>query len=167
MTVALTNRKHAQELTPSRALWQAWLWWFTLLLLPFFALIVVLWTVMLRGHPNPNPTLGNLFFSISLAWMLVMIPGAFVLRNYIFRAYWDGSVVDPRSYLKGMITIWLAPEIGGLIALIGCLISQTLLPGLLAAAVAFMLFVPFWPNGSAMIEPVGDVDDDEIFRHPR
>ena len=154
------------EMTPGQALRQAWLWWLALLLIPFFVFIGVVWVLSLtEAEPRPSVSLG--FFIASLVWMLVTVPGAFVLRNYCFKAYWEGRTVEPRSYVRGMLTIWLAPEVGGLLALLGVLLSRTWMPGLLPAAVAFMLFTPFWPTGRAMTEPVGMAEDDEVFRHPR
>ena len=78
-----------------------------------------------------------------------------------------GKVVSPGAYLRGMLTVWLACEIGGIIALIGCLVTRTLLPNLLPALVAFILFTPFWPSGRAMTHPVGNDDDFEIYEEPR
>ena len=155
-----------ETMTTEKALRLAWMGWLTLLLVPFFVFLAVLGTVAFDGEPR-RPALASVFFIASLAWMLVTLPAAFMLRDYLFRAYWRGQGVDPRSYLKGQLTIWMAAEIGGLIALFGCLISGTLMPGLLPAAVAFMLFTPFWPNGQAMYEPVGDAEDEEVYREPR
>ena len=61
----------------------------------------------------------------------------------------------------------MAIEIGGLIALVGCFLSNSLMPNLLPAVVAFMLYMPFWPSGEAMTRAVGSEDDPEVFRHPR
>ncbi|MEX0886268.1 MAG: hypothetical protein WD009_07505 [Phycisphaeraceae bacterium] len=155
-----------ESLTPGRALRVAWMAWLTLLLVPFFVFLAVIGTVAYDGAEQ-RPQLAAVFFVVSLVWMLVTLPAAFMLRDYLFRSYWRGQAVDPRSYLKGQFTIWLAVEIGGLLALVGCLVSGTLLPGLLPAAVAFMLFTPFWPKGQAMIETGGASDDDEVYREPR
>lgn len=156
-----------RELTPGQALRQAWLWWFVLLVVPFLVFMGVLWTRTLGVAPTPRPMLADVFFVVSLVWMLLTVPGAFLLRNYCFRSYWEGRTVEPRSYVRGMLTIWLATEIGGLLALLGCAISGTWMPCLLPAALAFMLFTPFWPTGRAMVDPVGMAEDDEVFRHPR
>jgi len=156
----------AGGMSPGQALRLAWMWWVALLLIPFFVFVGGLWVLTLtEGAQRPAVAYG--FFVASLVWMLVTVPGAFVLRNYCFKAYWAGRTVEPRSYLRGMLTIWLAPEIGGLLALVGVLLGRMWMPGLLPAAVAFMLFTPFWPNGRAMVATVGATEDDEVFRHPR
>ncbi|MFA9477591.1 hypothetical protein ACERK3_04705 [Phycisphaerales bacterium AB-hyl4] len=153
-------------MTMERALRLAWIWWTVFLLTPAALFVVVMWSLVF-GEGTTRPMLGQVFFLVSLAWLLLATPGAFLLRHHVYRSYWEGRSVDPESYLKGMITIWIAPEVGGIIALVGVLFSGTLLPNLLPAAVAFMLFAPFWPTGRAMVDTVGAADDDEVFRHPR
>ncbi len=155
-----------ETMSTERALRLAWMGWLTLLLIPFFVFLAVLATVAFDGEPR-RQGLASGFFIASLLWLLLSLPAAFMLRDYLFRAYWRGQGIDPRSYLKGQFTIWIAAEIGGLIALTGCLVSNTLLPGLLPAAVAFMLFTPFWPKGQAMVETEGGSEDEEIYREPR
>ena len=66
-----------------------------------------------------------------------------------------------------MLILWLTIEVGGVMALLGCLVSGSLLPNLLPAMVAFMLFTPFWPSGRAMTNPVGNDDDFEVYEEPR
>jgi len=156
----------AEDMTPQRALTLAWAWWIVLLLIPFVLFLITMAALVSREDPGSD-ALSMGFFLASLLWLRTAIPGAFVLRSHCFKSYWQGRTVEPRSYLRGMVTVWLAMEIGGLIALTGCLVSGQLLPGLMSAAVAFMLFTPFWPSGHAMTDPVGAVDDDEVFRHPR
>lgn len=163
---ATNPREGDREMTAQQALRKAWGIWLAMLLIPFVVFIALLWS-LLWGELQPEGRLAVGFFWASMVWLLFAVPGAFILRNNMFKAYWNGETVDPTTYLRGMITIWLAPEIGGLLALIGCWISGTLLPGLFPAAIAFMLFTPFWPTGRAMSDPVGQADDDEIFRHPR
>lgn len=165
-TPSPTPPDHPHDITPGEALWHAWLWWLVLLLLPFFVFIAVLF-MWLFFEPTPNETVANVFFVISMLWLLVSVPTAFALRSHCFKAWWEGQTVEPRSYLRGMVTIWMASEIGGLIALIGCLASGSLMPTLVPAAVAFMLFVPFWPSGRALVDAVGTADDDTYFREPR
>ena len=152
-------------LTRTAALRQAWLWWLLFLLAPFVLFLGAL-LVIGASEREPSPTLGNTFFMVSLLW-LITVPGAFALRSYCFRAYFEGRPVEPRSYLRGMVTVWLSMEIGGLLALIGCLVSNTLMPCLLPAAVYFVLFTPFWPSGHAMEETTGREDDEQLFHYPR
>lgn len=166
-TKAQGDRGNHRGMTPERALRLAWIWWLTLLLIPFVVFIAIVWLHIAGAVPPERPTLGMVFFGAALIWLLVMVPATFTLRNYVFREYWQGRPVEPGSYLRGMLTIWLAPEIGGLIALAGVLVSGQWMPCLLPAAAAFVLFTPFWPTGRAMFDPVGDKEDEEFFRYPR
>jgi hypothetical protein len=152
-------------LTPGEALRWAWVWWIVLLLAPFVVFLGVVVT-MLSTQGTPRPAVANAFFMIALLWLAVTVPLAFALRSYCFRAYWEGQPVEPHSYLRGMVTVWLAMEIGGLISLVGCWVSYTLMPCLLPAAVAFMLFTPFWPSGNAMEESATNLDDEQLYHEP-
>jgi hypothetical protein len=102
-----------------------------------------------------------------MAYLAVAVPAAFFWRSREFKAYWQGHCVSPNRYLRGMLILWLTIEIGGIMALIGCFVSGSLLPNLLPAMVAFMLFTPFWPSGRAMTNPVGNDDDFEVYEEPR
>jgi hypothetical protein len=99
--------------------------------------------------------------------MALVVPAAIFLRSYIFKAYWAGDTVHPKSYLKGMLGVWATIEIGGVLALVGCLVSHSLLPNLLPALVAFMLFTPLWPSGLAMVRHCGNQDDPSEYKEPR
>jgi hypothetical protein len=99
--------------------------------------------------------------------MAVVIPIAFFFRSWIFRSYWEGEAVAPREYMIGCIALWASIEIGGLLALLGCIVSGSLIPDIFPAVVAFVLFTPFWPSGQAMVSDVGKERDAELYRHPR
>jgi hypothetical protein len=66
-----------------------------------------------------------------------------------------------------MTSVWITLEIGGVMGLIGCLLTHSLIPNLLPALVAFMLFTPLWPSGRAMYCHGGSTDDPEIYEEPR
>jgi len=152
-------------LTVGAALRRAWLWWVGLLLAPFVVFLAVLF-ILMGTDGTPRPGVANVFFMVSLLWLAVTVPLAFALRSYCFRAFWEGRPVEPSSYVRGMVTVWLSMEIGGLLALIGCLASFTLMPCMLPAAVAFMLFTPFWPHGNAMEAPEPPTDDEQLYHEP-
>jgi hypothetical protein len=152
-------------LTANDALKWAWLWWLVLLLVPFVVFLGVL-VVIYNSAGTPRPGVANAFFMIALLWLAVTVPLSFALRSYCFRAYWEGRPVEPRSYLRGMVTVWLSMEIGGLLSLMGCWLSHSLMPCLLPAAVAFMLFTPFWPSGNAMEETPHNEDDEQLYHEP-
>ena len=110
---------------------------------------------------------GRRGFIGSIAFLVVAAPIAFAVRSRLFRSFWRGEGVNPRKYLTGMLVVWFTFEAGGLLSLTGCLLSNSLLPGLLPALAAFMFFTPLWPNGHAMSRPTGDSDDPEIYHEPR
>ena len=155
-----------EELTPTQALRIAWFWWITLLFLPFFVFLYVIVDVMI-GSGVENPAAAEAWFIASLVWTGLGVPTAFLLRSVVFKAYWTGGVVEPRQYLRGMILVWATIELAGIISLVGCAVTHTVMPNILPAMVAFMLFAPLWPSGRAMIDPVGASEDAHVFRHPR
>lgn len=159
------HSRGGSRLNANRALVVAWVSWAILLFFPVIVFVAAMYGSL--GQPNADIALSETFFVASLAWMIVTVPLAFLLRGYIFRSWWGGETVEPASYIKGMLAIWLSAEIGGLIALAGVWVSHLAMPCLLPAALALMLFMPFWPNGSAMSDKVGNATDDEVFRYPR
>ena len=158
-----------QDSAPSAALTlrRAWVIWFALLGSPFILFLVTVWQLMDEDASTASPGFARTWFLGSMAYLALVIPAAFFWRSRIFKAYWSGQVVAPRDYLKGMLTIWLALETGGLVGLVGCLITGKVLPCLLPALVAFIIFVPLWPSGRAMTRPVGNEDDPELYEDPR
>jgi len=144
---------------------RAWAWWLTLLVIPF-----VLFLALLVYHsvaPLKNPAVGRAFFFASVFWLGVAVPASFFIRSRYFRDYWAGGLTNPTDYLRGSLIVWVTIEIGGLISLLGCFMSNALMPNVLLAVVAFVLFTPFWPSGEAMTVALGAEDDAEIMRHPR
>ncbi len=169
--MALVARSDASSqlhppLTAALALRYAWISWLTFLLLPFFLFLYVI--VNLTDEVSTRHLQSaQIWFVISMAYMAVVVPAAIFWRSRLFKPYWLGNTVSPRSYLKGMLVVWLSLEIGGLLSLTGCLVNHSLLPNLLPALVAFMLFTPLWPSGRAMTRHVGNQDDPEKYEEPR
>ena len=157
---------HRDPMTPQRAITRAWILWGVGLLIPMAVSFLVVFAV-LSGAGNGSDRTASIFFVISGVWLGISVPLAFWLRSYCFKSYWQGRVVEPRSYVKGMAWVWASLVLAGLLALLGVLISGQLMPGLLVAGLALMLYLPFWPSGRAMTLPVGDADDDQVFLHPR
>lgn len=155
------------SITPTAALRQAWIWYLALAFIPF---ILFCSAVIYLNYNSEIPAgivfRGGWFFG-SIAFMLVAGPIAFAARSHLFRPYWRGEPVAPKSYLRGMLLTWFAFEIGGILALTGCFMTSSLLPCLLPALAAFMFFATLWPNGRAMVSPTGNTDDPEIYQEPR
>lgn len=153
-------------LTPQDALRYAWVIWLILLFIPFFAFMGLLFYLM--SGPTPvRPGLSYGFMFTSLGWIALITPLGFYIRSRLFRDYDHGRPVRPGAYLLGMTMIWLPLEIGGLLAILGAFLSNTLIPNIIPAMLAFVLFTPFWPSGDAMARPLGDKDDFELYKEPR
>jgi len=155
------------DLSVAGAMRIAWMMWLTMLAIPFVLSMAVMFTLDWNSQVVIRNDAGRVWFVIALAWIGITGPLAFFVRGRIFQAFGRGEVVAPRHYLMGMMAIWLAFEIGGILSVVGVWKSQSLAPCIAPALLAFMLFTPFWPSGRAMTRPVGDVDDAEIYEDPR
>lgn len=156
------------ELTPQRALRYAWFSYLTLLVIPLLLFLYVVAQSGDRAAAGRDLGLANRWFIGTVAYVVLVVPASFFLRSRFFRGYWSGNRVAPRDYLKGMMTVWLALEVGGLLALTGCLVTGSFAPCILPAIVAFMAFAALWPNGRAMIcNDRGASDDPEKYEEPR
>lgn len=166
-SIPLASQACENKLSADCALHVAWRIWFTLAVIPFIVFLAVIWQLMDAQSEAGNSDLAQTWFIGAMAYLAIGLPAAFFWRSRIFRGYWAGKTISPRDYLVGMATIWIAIEIGGLFALIGCLVSGTLLPNLLPALVAFMLFTPLWPNGHSMTRPLHNEQDPAEYQEPR
>jgi hypothetical protein len=145
----------------------AWVTWVVLLVIPFLMFLCVVWTLGIRADGSAAPVPHHLWFMAASIYLLVGVPGSFFWRGHVFKAYWSGHTIAPGKYVVGMISVWLALEIGGIFSMAGCFVDQAMLPNLLPALVAFMFFVTLWPTGRAMVRPVGDNEDPQIYQEPR
>jgi hypothetical protein len=160
--------------TPKLALRYAWYCWLVMLVIPFLVFLGTVWSFMsssdsiLGAGQRPNMDLANGWFIASVAYMVLIVPASFFVRSRFFRGYWRGECVSPRDYFKGMMTVWVALEIGGLLSLAGCIMSRAMAPCILPSLVAFMMFVAMWPSGRAMVcLDRGVSDDPEKYEEPR
>ena len=155
------------ELTAVNALRHAWVWWIALLLFPAAVFVFVMWSLMSDSAPPRHFAMAQHWFIIAMGYMLIAVPVAIFWRSHLFKAYWRGEVVRPRAYLFGMMSVWLTLEVGGLLSIVGCYLTHALLPNLVPAVIAFVLFLPLWPSGRAMVRHVGASDDPEKYEEPR
>lgn len=155
------------RMTAERALRLAWRGYVLMLLLPFVLFVAVMWRLMGNEMAIRSTPLGQNWFIVCMAYMLLAVPASFFWRSHVFKGYWRGKPVEPGRYLRGMLTMWVTIEIGGMLSLVACLVSGSLLPNLLPALLAFALFTPLWPSGYAMTRPVGGADDPEVYAEPR
>lgn len=145
----------------------AWGCWLFMLVLPFLFFIYVLWTLMGQDTNRAVPHASTAWFLGSMLYLIVAVPLSFFARSRLFKAYWTGEPVAPKNYLAGMLIMWVSLEVGGLLALSGCLVDRSLVPNLVPALVAFVFFATLWPSGRAMFKRDGDKEDPQLYEEPR
>lgn len=158
------------ELTPQKALRRAWFTYLTMLAIPAVLFVVTLFTLAGEGYgfTRRDRSMWDVWFIGAVAFLVIAGPAAFFVRSRMFRGYWTGECVAPRAYLSGMIVVWATLELGGIISLVGALMSHSLFPYILPALVAFMMYVALWPSGRAMTcGDRGRSDDPERYEEPR
>jgi hypothetical protein len=156
------------NLSAKSAMQAAWGSWLFMLVLPFLYFIYVIWTLMGADTASSLPARSSEgWFLGSMLYLIVAVPISFFARSRLFKSYWTGEPVAPKNYLLGMVLMWVTLEIGGLLALTGCLVDKKLLPNLLPSLVAFMFFATLWPSGRAMFKRNGDKEDPQLYEEPR
>jgi len=123
--------------------------WCGLLVLSVAVSVLVVVAARHRGEAAMGVA-GWLVFGWAVAWLLLGVPAALVLRSHCFRLPWQGLKVEADSYLRGMLTVWGALVIGWMLSLLAVAVSGAVLPGLLPAGLAAMLLALTPPSGSAM-----------------
>ena len=148
------------------ALRAAWWTYLVLLILPFMVLTVVMLSHLRSGMTQRPSHDGDTWFLLAVAYLVVGIPAALFYRRHLCVAYSRGETVAPRRYLVGMLTVWLTLEVGIILPVVGCYMTESFLPMLFPAIVAFVVFITQSPTGRMMISGVGDSDDPEIYEEP-
>lgn len=161
-----TSPAAIHHLSPRAAVKTAWRLWTLLLVLPFLVFMASL-VYLMTTRAAVRPELSHRWFVFAMLWTALTIPAAFFIRSRLFHDYWQGRTVPPARYLVGMAVVWVTIEAAGLISLAGVFLSGSLLPDLIPALFAFVLYLTLWPTGAAMTHPVGAEDDASVFRHPR
>src|SRR4051812_36156699 len=90
-------------LTPHKALRTAWVIWLTLLVIPFFLFLYIVWKFSDAGTQERGAVGdgGVAWFVVSAIYMLAVVPMSFFWRNVLFQSYWSGHPVHPNKYLTG------------------------------------------------------------------
>jgi hypothetical protein len=158
---------HPKELSVEMASRIAWWTWLVLLLAPFVLFLIVMYQLV-DTSAAADRQMSTDWFIGAMAYLCIAVPLAVFYRGYLFRPYYRGEVVPPRAYLTGQIAVWLALEIGGIVSLVGCLVSKAFVPCMLPAIAAFLFFLPMWPSGMAMVRRnTGNADDPGRYQEPR
>jgi len=146
-----------------RAAWSAYV---VLLFFPFTLLAVVV--AFKNSGIAPSHSHGvDPWLLLTTAYLVVGTTTALFYRRRLCGAYFRGEAVTPRQYLLGMLTIWLALEVGMILSIVGCYVTASFLPDLLPAIVAFVFFITLWPTGKMMVTHVGNSNDAQIYEEPR
>ena len=154
-------------LTSASALNYAWTVWLLCLACPYVLFLFVVWYIAGTQADPADMAWWNPWFFASNLYLIVAVPSAIFWRSHVFRSYWAGLTVSPRAYLQGTIIMWVALETGGILSLVGCLITHSLLPNLFPALVSFILFSSLWPTGAPMVASTGHLEDPEQYAEPR
>lgn len=169
MTNALTpggTVPSRSALAVAAALRWAWICWGILLLIPFLFLQWIIWHLPTVEVARPGVS-SEPWFIGAMIYLICILPVMFFWRGRLFKHYWLGRPVAPARYIVATATVGLAMALGGIISLIGCLASGSLMPNLLPAIFALLLFGLHWPTGRAMVQPNGHTDDPQIYEEPR
>ncbi|MEM7682426.1 MAG: hypothetical protein AAF288_10770 [Planctomycetota bacterium] len=139
--------------TASQAVALAWISWGVMLLTPAIWGLAIAMRSSFLGQPAEASWVGWGAGVLAAAWLAIATPTMLILRGYVLRAAWSGRPVDPDSYLRGLVGVWLTLEAGAVVALIGATVSGSAWPGLLPAMLAVLALSAIRPDASAVAEP--------------
>ena len=154
------------ELTVKAALKRAWIAWTTLLIAPFLFLQAAIWYMDSKAAA-PLHADTQAWFIGAMGYLVLVVPAMFFWRKHLFREYWLGKPVEPGKYIAATVTAGVALAIGGIISLIGCLVTNQYMPNLIPGFMALVLFVLHWPTGKAMLKGCGHEVDEAHYEEPR
>lgn len=125
--------------------------WRALVALPVaaFFLAAGTWAIGVGETGEPGGW-GLIFLLAALLCLALVVPPVFVLRSHCFRAAWRGRPVDPPSYVRGLMTVWVVLEMVVLLSLASCLAYGDLLPGVLPGVLAWTLLAFCGPSERAL-----------------
>lgn len=153
------------ELSASLALRRAWACWAALLIVPFVFFVWLVWH--LSKNPQGASYAGAVkWFAAASIYLVVVVPGSMFWRGHLFRDYWLGRPVAPAKYVSATISVGLALAVGGIFSLAGCLVTGLLMPNLIPAALALLLYAIHWPTGRAMVTTAGGAADAAFYEEP-
>jgi len=153
-------------LSAPTALRLAWLCWLAFLIIPFSVVFWLIWHTAADQNPLSRSR-EERWFVAAMVYLALVAPAAFFWREHVFTSYRAGKTVPPRKYLVGMIGVGLALLTAGLFSLAGCIVVGSLLPNLVPAFFAMLIFLMLCPTGRSMIPSVGNQDDPQMYEEPR
>lgn len=93
---------------------------------------------------------GGYVFALASLWTLIAVPAMAIVKSQVLKSAWSSRPADPEAYLRSLIMVWGTIEIGAVLALIGCLFSDALMPGGLLAGVLLALLFVLRPSEEAL-----------------
>ncbi len=123
---------------------QAYWAWFA-----FVAALVAFGVIALWEIEGQDSHAGALFY-LAAAWSVLVVPTMLFIKGHVIRAGWESRPADPATYFKGLMIVWATIEIGAVLALIGCMVSEATLPGGLLAGILLTLLVAMRPAAAAL-----------------
>ncbi|MEM6749969.1 MAG: hypothetical protein AAGA57_04805 [Planctomycetota bacterium] len=139
--------------SPAQAVALAWVSWGVMVLTPAIWGLALALRSGFVGAPAEESWMGWGAGVVAAAWLAIAVPLVLVLRGYVLRASWSGKPVDPDSYLRGLIGVWVTLEAGAVVALIGATVSGSAWPALLPAMLAVLALGAIRPDASAVANP--------------
>lgn len=135
-------------LSAKQALDRAWISWGVLLIFP------LLWATLawVAQGEGGAPAIGWGLSMTAGVWLIVMGPAIYLLRGFCFRAGWVGRKVEPNSYLRGLIEVWLVFETAAVLALVGCMLGGDVWPGLAIVFLSALLIGALYPDERAVAD---------------
>jgi hypothetical protein len=149
------------------ALQTAWRAYIVLLTVPLVGLLLLIVSYPRAGVPSATADGWNGWFLGTLTYLAVGVPAALFYRKRVCSSYSRGEAVPPRNYLRGMLAVWLALEVGAILSLVGCYMTRSFLPCLATWGVAFVFYITQWPSGVMLVGRAGASEDPQIYETPR
>ena len=146
------DSRSARALMPERALELAWTIWFILLAVPFIVLPFLLHMTPGADGRAPNPRLARDGFAAIVSAIAIAVPVSLMLRVILLGRLWHSHDAHPRRYFVAMLIGWLVLTLGGIAAEVVCVFTGTLLPNVVIAVAALLVYLNVWPRGTPMVK---------------
>jgi hypothetical protein len=138
-----------RTLTAKTALKLAWLSWAVLLAAPYLLLLGFI-VYAASGSARWVHYDTQSWFLAATAYLLIVVLASYFWRGRLFRDYWLGHPMPPRKYVLATTIAGLALGLGGILSLIGFLITYSPMPNLIPGFLAMVLYVLCVPKPRAV-----------------
>ncbi|MFP4144900.1 MAG: hypothetical protein ACLFV3_07115 [Phycisphaeraceae bacterium] len=122
--------------------------------LVFFLVVAFVLTEARGATPDLHPMLGW----IGVGWFVAATAMGYFARNQIYKSAWREHAIAPGGYLTGNLVLLALLESVGLFSIIALLVTGVMVPEILPAIGALVVFAINFPTGHAMRpHPPGEV----------